>query len=71
MSSTIFPPVFGRFVDGIGEFRGEDVQDGIPVDVRFIWSQITPASARWEQAMSTDGGETWETNWEMHFTRAS
>ncbi len=66
---TIFPPVYGRFVDGIGEFNGEDVQDGIPVDVKFIWSQITPTSAKWEQAFSTDGGETWETNWETFHTR--
>src|SRR5829696_6390746 len=32
VNCTIFPPVYGRFVDGVGEFRGEDVQDGIPVD---------------------------------------
>jgi hypothetical protein len=25
---------------------------------------------RWEQAFSGDGGETWETNWIMEFTRA-
>lgn len=66
---TIFPPVHGRFIDGVGEFRGEDTQDGEPVDVRFLWSAITPTSAKWEQAFSTDNGVTWETNWEMYFTR--
>jgi hypothetical protein len=37
--------------------------------VRFIWSDITGRSARWEQAFSTDGGESWETNWIMRFER--
>jgi len=68
---TLFPPVHGRFVDGVGEFRGTDIQDGAPVDVRYLWTNITPTSAKWEQAMSTDSGQTWEPNWEMHFTRVS
>jgi len=66
---TITPPVQGRFVDGVGIFRGTDQHDGQPIDVRFIWSGITPTSAKWEQAFSIDNGETWETNWEMFFTR--
>ena len=36
---------------------------------RYIWSGITPNSAHWEQAFSTDGGKTWETNWMNDFTR--
>lgn len=44
--NELFPPVRGRFVDGIGEFNGEDAQDGVPVLVRFRWSDITDSSAR-------------------------
>ena len=62
-------PVRGRFVDGIGIFEGDDLLDGRPVRTRVRWSGITPDSARWEQAMSGDGGATWETNWISDFRR--
>ena len=64
------PPVRGRFRDGVGTFLGDDTFNGVPIRVRYTWSQITPRACRWEQAFSTDGGATWETNWEMDFTRA-
>jgi hypothetical protein len=63
------PPVVGRFTDGVGEFFGDDEHAGTPVKVRFRWSGITAVAARWEQAFSADGGETWELNWVMSFTR--
>lgn len=63
------PPLRGRFGDGTGLFAGEDVEDGRPVRIRVTWSRITPRSARWEQAMSADGGVTWETNWVSDFER--
>jgi hypothetical protein len=69
-SPTIEPPVRGGFRDGVGTFLGDDTLDGRPITVRFRWSQITPTSAHWDQAFSPDGGVTWETNWEMEFTRA-
>src|SRR5947207_1119045 len=56
------PPVFGSFTDGTGVFYGDDVYQGTPIRVRYLWSGITPTSARWEQAFSTDGEQTWETN---------
>jgi len=64
------PPVRGGFVDGVGTFLGTDTCDGVAVDVRYLWSDATPSSARWEQAFSPDGGRTWETNWIMEFERA-
>lgn len=63
------PPQVGRFVDGRGEFYADDVYNGEQVKVVFIWSNITDSSARWEQAFSRDGGQTWETNWVADFTR--
>ena len=68
-SGTIEPPVTGRFSDGVGEFLGPDTHAGITVICRYRWSDITPDSVRWEQALSADDGKTWETNWVMSMTR--
>jgi hypothetical protein len=65
------PPVQGRFENGVGTFYGDTTINGKPMRVRFVWSQITATSARWEQAYSPDAGKTWETNWIMEFRRAS
>ncbi|RSM56184.1 hypothetical protein DMH03_32275 [Amycolatopsis sp. WAC 01376] len=66
----LFPPVIGEFTDGRGVFYGEDTEGETPVRVRFIWSDVTENSARWEQAFSIDDGESWEVNWIMTFTRS-
>lgn len=68
-TGTLFPPVVGRFADGRGEFYGDDVHAGTKIRARFVWSDITEDSARWEQAFSLDGEKTWVTNWIMEFTR--
>ncbi len=68
-TGVLQPPVFGSFEGGIGTFYGDDEHEGTPVRVRYLWSKITPSSARWEQAFSVDNGQTWETNWVMEFTR--
>jgi hypothetical protein len=64
-------PMIGGFRDGRGEFYDQEMFEGRSIYVRFIWSNITADSARWEQAFSPDGGKNWETNWIMEFTRAS
>jgi hypothetical protein len=70
-AGALDPPVKGRFENGVGTFYSDQTLNGKPVRLRFIWSQITPISARWEQAASTDAGKTWETNWIMDFQRVS
>ncbi len=63
------PPVKGRFEHGVGNFYASDTLRGKKIRVRYTWSNITPTSARWEQAYSPDEGQTWEVNWTMEFTR--
>ena len=72
---VLLPPVRGSFTDGVGTFYGDDVhsddsQAGTPVRVRYLWSGITATEARWEQAYSIDGEQTWETNWIMQLQRS-
>jgi hypothetical protein len=62
-------PVVGSFEDGVGTFLAKDTFGGIPITVRFIWRRIGPDELHWDQAFSTDDGETWETNWTMNFQR--
>lgn len=62
-------PMFGEFQDGVGRFYDQEPFEGRQIYVRYIWSRTTTGSPRWEQAFSADGGQTWETNWIMDFTR--
>jgi hypothetical protein len=65
------PPVIGSFSGDTGVFKGPDVFRGRPITVRFLWSRGTAGGPRWEQAFSADGGQSWETNWVMEFTRVA
>lgn len=64
------PPAWGSFVDGSGAWITEDRDGDQPVLIRGLWDQITPHSCRWHQATSRDGGESWQENWIMEWTRA-
>lgn len=63
-NGALTAPVFGSF-DGRGRglFYGQDMFDGKAILVRFIMTQVSPREARFEQAYSIDGGQTWEDNW--------
>ncbi|MCU1414205.1 MAG: hypothetical protein JWN80_1545 [Microbacteriaceae bacterium] len=67
--TSLDTPVRGAFRDGIGTFFAEDVLNGRPIRVRFVWDS-TLDEPTWEQAFSSDDGERWETNWKMQFTAA-
>lgn len=64
---AIDAPVIGRFEDGFGSFFADETSDGRVVRTRFLWLDTMTERPRWEQALSVDGGETWETNWTMAF----
>jgi hypothetical protein len=57
------PPTVGAFKDGRGEFFDQEMFNGRMILVRFVISDITATSCRFEQAYSDDGGKTWEINW--------
>ena len=69
LEGRLRPPVTGSFENGVGVFEGDDLDGDQPVRARYVWSDITPRSARWTQSFSLDGGATWEANWIMDFTR--
>lgn len=53
---------------GTGNIEAYETTE-FPVDVRFVWQHVDDVTAAWEQAFSTDGGTTWDTNWYMEMTR--
>lgn len=66
---TLDAPVMGGFEDGTGSFYADDTFNARPIRVRFLWTDTSTPSPRWEQAFSPDDGKTWEVNWKMTFTR--
>lgn len=66
---VIAQPTIGEFKDGRGEFYNQETFNGRAILVRFVISDITPNSCRFEQAFSDDGGKTWEVNWVATDTR--
>jgi hypothetical protein len=70
-SGTLGQPTIGEFKNGRGEFFDTEPSgpNGRAILVRFVWSDITPNSAHFEQSFSDDGGKTWEVNWITDQTR--
>jgi hypothetical protein len=56
-------PAIGAFEDGRGAFYSQEDLDGRAILSRFVISDITATSCRFEQAFSDDWGSTWESNW--------
>lgn len=67
--SALGQPTIGEFKNGRGEFFDQETFNGRTIFVRYIWSEITPNSAHFEQSFSDDGGKTWEVNWITDQTR--
>ncbi|MET0229350.1 MAG: hypothetical protein ABW186_00295 [Rhodanobacteraceae bacterium] len=70
-SGIVGDAMTGGFRDGRGEFYDQETYDGRAVLVRFVFSDITRDTFKFEQAFSDDGGRTWEPNWIATFTRTN
>lgn len=64
-------PTIGEFKNGRGEFYDQETLNGRAIFVRFVISDITRNSVRFEQSFSDDGGKTWEVNWIAVDTRVA
>lgn len=64
------PGQTGTFENGVGTFTADDTDGDTPIKVKGVWDRITPTACRWWQAVSWDGGVTWEENWFMDWSRA-
>jgi hypothetical protein len=68
-AGSLSQPTIGEFRNGRGEFFDQETVNGRAILVRFVISDITRNSCRFEQAFSDDGGKTWEVNWIATDTR--
>lgn len=68
-SGSLSQPAIGEFKDGRGEFYDQETFNGRAIFLRFVITQLSPDSCRFEQSFSADGGKTWEVNWIATDTR--
>lgn len=66
---TMSQPTVGEFINGIGEFYDQEDFNGKMIFAKFVITQITKDTIRFEQSFSDDGGKTWELNWIATDTR--
>jgi hypothetical protein len=64
-SEAAFLTFAGEFVDGEMDLRRE-APDGL---YRMVWFDIERDSFAWRYERSTDGGESWESLWEIGYSR--
>jgi hypothetical protein len=60
---TMAIPTIGEFKERRGEFYSQETLGARSIWVRFVISEFSRESARFEQSFSGDSGKTWETNW--------
>ena len=63
------PFAVGSFSGTRGAFIGKDEYKGRPIELRYVWINISPKSARLERSYSPDAGKTWEINWICELSR--
>ncbi len=68
-SGVLGVPTIGEFKNGRGVFVDQESFNDRVILVRNSFMNIMANSARFEQTFSDDGGETWEANFVMTFTR--
>lgn len=69
-ASLAGPGTPGGFRDGAAVFETDDADGDVPIRVRSTWDRIETRSCRWQQAVSRDGGRSWQANWIMDWVRA-
>lgn len=62
---------FGKLSGTFRHGRGEFFAGGAQSVQRYTFSDGLPDSVRWDSATSTDGRQTWNTNWIMEFSRTA
>ncbi|WP_020519848.1 hypothetical protein [Catelliglobosispora koreensis] len=63
------PAIYGRKTGTHRlEFNAVESFNGVPVDVRALWTIVSESEFLWEQAFRPTDGD-WETNWHMTFRR--
>jgi hypothetical protein len=63
------PPVIGEFTGKRGEFFDSELRNGRMVQVRYVWTDVSPKLAHMEQSFSPDGGKDWAVNWIVELSR--
>jgi hypothetical protein len=59
----------GGFADGKMALSRSFAKDGKTVQQRMVWFDITPNAFKWNWERSLDGGQTWEVQWAIRYTR--
>jgi hypothetical protein len=61
----------GEFVEGKMILSREAEIDGKPEMQRMVWHNINEDELDWNWEKSSDGGQTWDIAWKIHYRRAN